>query len=342
MPDTNNYLISQITLPSGNTYQIKDAWARDQISALTGGSAVVFVGVSTTPLTDGGTERPTIEGSQVTATTGQIYFYGTQEFIYGNDSKWHALGSLDVLGDLAYVDTAQGSYTPSGSIHVGLINNQTTVGFEFTEKADNASASQYNYQPKGTVSIVTDTTNTKTATVSPVTIAANKPKTYTPAGTISGYKNLPISVQTAGTDTELRIPASKTVVTGVVAGSSVTAGVSEITYCSVDGTTETLTLGKIGYSSGDSVTIPAQGHGTRVKTGDAAYQINPSAADNILTFTGQDVRLETENIAVKGTFTGKKVEITGSTTSNVQVSSDAAQTYFDGTQATITVSPAGS
>jgi len=75
MPDMP--LISQITLPSGTTYQLKDAWARDQISALTGGSAVVFVGVSTTPLTDGGNEKPTIDGSQVTATTGQLFFYGT-------------------------------------------------------------------------------------------------------------------------------------------------------------------------------------------------------------------------------------------------------------------------
>lgn len=47
-----------------NTYNIKDAEARSQIAALTGGDAVVFVGVSTTALTDGGSERPTVNGSQ--------------------------------------------------------------------------------------------------------------------------------------------------------------------------------------------------------------------------------------------------------------------------------------
>jgi hypothetical protein len=46
--------ISRITLPSGNTYDIKDATARSQIEALVGGDAVVFIGVSSTSLTDGG------------------------------------------------------------------------------------------------------------------------------------------------------------------------------------------------------------------------------------------------------------------------------------------------
>lgn len=79
--------ISQVTLPSGQTYDIKDSEARAQISALTGGDAVVFIGVSDTPLTDGGNEIPQIDGVNKTPTTGQIFFYGTQEYIYGDDSK---------------------------------------------------------------------------------------------------------------------------------------------------------------------------------------------------------------------------------------------------------------
>ena len=79
--------ISKITLPSGTTYDIKDAAARSAIEAITGGDAIVFMGVSTTALTDGGNEKPTIGGVQKTPATGQLYFYGSQEYIYGPDSK---------------------------------------------------------------------------------------------------------------------------------------------------------------------------------------------------------------------------------------------------------------
>lgn len=39
--------LSKITLPSGTTYDLKDAYARAQIEALSGYS--VFLGVTTTP-----------------------------------------------------------------------------------------------------------------------------------------------------------------------------------------------------------------------------------------------------------------------------------------------------
>lgn len=35
--------ISKITLPSGTSYDLKDAWAREQISSLVGGDAIVFL-----------------------------------------------------------------------------------------------------------------------------------------------------------------------------------------------------------------------------------------------------------------------------------------------------------
>ena len=68
--------ISKITLPSGTTYDIKDAWARQQIESITGGSAIVFKGVTSTALTDGGNENPTVSGSSITEkNTGDLYFY---------------------------------------------------------------------------------------------------------------------------------------------------------------------------------------------------------------------------------------------------------------------------
>lgn len=79
--------ISKIKLPSGTEYNIKDAEARSQIQALTGGDAVVFIGVSSTELTDGGNETPTVGGVTKSPAAGQLFFYGSQEYIYGADSK---------------------------------------------------------------------------------------------------------------------------------------------------------------------------------------------------------------------------------------------------------------
>lgn len=112
MPD-----ISQITMPSGTTYDIKDAQAR---------SAKGWIGITTTALTDGSTTNPiTINGESVTATAGDITAYGQDEFIW-NGSAWQAFGNLEDLGDLAWKDTATGSFTPAGSVSAPTITPTTT------------------------------------------------------------------------------------------------------------------------------------------------------------------------------------------------------------------------
>lgn len=122
-----NPTISTITLPTGSTYDIKDAWARDAISELSG--ATKYIGVTTTALTDGCTTNPiTINGQSVTAESGDIANYGSKEFIF-NGTAWQEFGDLSQLGDLAFKDNASGSYTPAGSISVTptVTVNTTTV-----------------------------------------------------------------------------------------------------------------------------------------------------------------------------------------------------------------------
>jgi len=102
MPD-----ISQITLPSGTTYDIKDAQAR---------SAKSWLGVTTTEITDGSATNPiTIDGEQVTAVNGNITAYGNSEFIF-NGTVWQEFGNLEDLGTLAYEDSAVGTFTPQGNV----------------------------------------------------------------------------------------------------------------------------------------------------------------------------------------------------------------------------------
>ena len=347
--------ISKITLPSGTTYDLKDAYARDTISSLVGGDAIIFVGVSSTALTDGGTQRPTIDGSQVSPGAGQLFFYGTKEFIWGQDNKWHELGSLDSLGDLAYKDTASTSYQPAGTVSIPTFTGtSSTVTITAT---DNTSG---NYQPKGTVSQPTFsgtsfnstgsytpagsiglTNENKTATVAP---ASSGTATYTPAGSVAAPT---ITVGTAGSTTTIKNPTSVTVAKTVVAAApGTTAPSNSLTYYSV--TDENLSLYQIGYTTGASITTSD----VTVKNGDASYTASAPA------FTGTGVRLVTGNISVpksasftgteetitvsgkatgtvsQPTFTGTKTQLSGTTTATGNIS----QPTFNGTQTTITVS----
>lgn len=54
-------------------------------------SVLKFEGVSSTPITDGGTQTPTIGGVQVTPYKGMVVLYGSKEFVWSG-SAWEELG----------------------------------------------------------------------------------------------------------------------------------------------------------------------------------------------------------------------------------------------------------
>lgn len=125
--------ISKITLPSGTTYDIKDATARAAI-----GGAIIIRGTTTTALTDGATTNPiTIDNESYTAIANDAVFYGNKEFVF-DGTKWHEFGDMTGLGALATKDSASGSYTPAGTIAVNA-----------------ASGSGTSYTPEGSVSAPT-------------------------------------------------------------------------------------------------------------------------------------------------------------------------------------------
>lgn len=117
--------ISKITLPSGTTYDIKDAVARQAIGGFT-----KWLGVTTTELVDGASTNPiTIGGESVTAESGNIVSYGDKEFIF-NGSVWQEFGDLGALGAMAYADTATGSVTPSGSVTLTTSSTTPTISVD--------------------------------------------------------------------------------------------------------------------------------------------------------------------------------------------------------------------
>lgn len=205
MPD-----ISKIILPSGNEYNIKDSQAREQIAALTGANIVKFIGVSTTAITDNGNEKPTINSAQHNPASGQLVFYGTEEFIYGNDNKWHALGSLDVLGDLAYKDDASATYTPIGTVSQPTFsgNSLTSTG-TFTPEG-NVAAPTISVATAG----ATNTIHNPTKETVAKTVIAAQPGATAPSNSITYYSvaNETLSLYQLGYTTGDSITTSDVVV----------------------------------------------------------------------------------------------------------------------------------
>lgn len=174
--------ISKITLPSGTSYDLKDSVAREAIEHLN--NYTEYLGVTSTALTDGASTNPiTINGESVTARTGDIVNYGSKEFIF-NGTVWQEFGDMQGLGDLAYKDSASGSYTPAGTVSAptfsgseGSVNVTGTPSGSITISKGTGTA---NYTPEGTVSTPTITVTPTTTTVNSITAVGTLPSCTLP------------------------------------------------------------------------------------------------------------------------------------------------------------------
>ena len=340
--------ISKITLPSGSTYDIKDATARQSISdiqsSITG--AMHYRGVTTTALTDGSTTATiTIDDASVTfgaSDAGSVVIYSEKEYVW-NGTKWQEFGSTGSLKALAFKDSASGSFTPGGSVTV-VTKTSSVKDFNVLSKTP-TQASPKTYTPAGSVSVTTNTTTNKTAVVGTTSGTA----TYTPAGSVSitnktfSTEHAPIVEYGSG---EITYTPSGTVTPNVTLNTTTVnsiTGVGSLPSLTTTVENENLT---IGWSAG---TLPTKGSDTTVATSIksqtatfsgtgkklyAPYQL-PSAYN--ATFNGTGVRLITGNIAVpasySATFTGADTTLYGS----VNVPNTYSAT-FAGTEDTVTVS----
>lgn len=223
--------ISKITLPSGNTYTLKDEIARNMIEALEGFTK--FLGVTSTELVDGDTTNPiTINGASVVAQAGDIVTYGNHEFIF-NGTAWQEFGDLEALGALAYKDDASGSFTPAGTISLTDTNKKATVNV--------AASGETTYQPGGTVSVPTITLETAgaTTTVNSITDVGTLPSATMPTYTVSD-ETLTIS---AGTFSAGTLPTK---------GSDITVKTGDATY---EASQPTFTGNAVRLETGD-IAVP--------------------------------------------------------------------------------------
>lgn len=329
--------ISKITLPSGTTYDLKDAEARERIAELEQWSD--YLGVTTTALTDGATTNPiTIDGESVTAKKGNIAIYSNKEFIF-NGTKWNEFGDMSGLGSLAYKNSASGSYTPAGSV------SQPTF-------SGTALTSTGNFTPAGSVAISTGTGSanyTPAGSVSQPTFSGNSLTStgnYTPAGSVA------IST---GSGSANYTPA------GSCSGGGVTLNTTKVNSITAVGTLPSCTLPtytvnnevlSITAGSFSAGTLPTKGGDTTVATSVKAFT-QP-------TFTGTGVELKgaftgtqgtvsvsgtPSGTVTKPTFTGTGVQLKGTftgTQGSVSVSGTPAGTVtkptFTGTAGTVSVS----
>lgn len=177
--------LSQIEIPSGEVFNIKDAAAREYISkirdAITGG--VHFLGVTTTEISDGSFVSPiTIGEKKVTQSWGDIVFYHSKEFIW-DGGKWVEFGDLRGLKSFAYKDSASGNYIPEGQIArqsfsgnlltatghytpYGIISQPIFKGSKQTLEFKGSSSGdvEFKFTPKGRITgsgVSVETSNTK-------------------------------------------------------------------------------------------------------------------------------------------------------------------------------------
>ena len=229
--------ISQITLPGGLVYAIKDQEARDLIASIVAGG-LTFVVSDSAATTPEGLEWDN-NGTKVTGTlaassstkasiylvphkktaSGVDYYREYVTVNFGTESTptwaWEFLGDTDIdlsgLGSLAYKNSASGSVSfttaDSASFSNGAVNASATytpagsVSVSLSQTATAASLTKGDYTPEGSVSVTLSQTSTA---------AALTKADYTPSGTVS-------------TPTITVTPATDTVEVKKTAG-SVTAG----------------------------------------------------------------------------------------------------------------------
>lgn len=137
--------ISKVVLPSGSTYDLKDAYARGEIQTLrsniTGG--MHYIGVTTTEVSDGSSQSPiTISGQSVTPSSGDIVIYGDMQFIFSQtDNKWHQFGSTGSLKALAFKENASTTYTPTGTISGGTIEVNLSKSSQYLPSSQTSGGS---------------------------------------------------------------------------------------------------------------------------------------------------------------------------------------------------------
>lgn len=336
--------ISKIKFPSGNSYDIKDATAREAIASLSGGTK--FLGETTTALTDQATTNPiTIDGSSVTATNGNIVVYQSAEFIF-NGTKWIQFGDLSTLGALATKDSVALS-KGSGDNVLGeattFTNGSSSVSFG-AHTTDKVLGSDATFS----TSVTPTTTNVK-ATASGTAVGADGTDTFvksypgatsklvtTTVPNVTGNTNVTIpNVTSAGSAStwDFAMGSGTEAETLIISGANGTAPTlgtaleaSKVTL----GTAKTVATGSLANDGGGSTVMTGLGTAT---TASALTGVKVTSQPTVSLATGATAGTGVISVATgissATTTTNQKDEVTAITA--LGAATAAAQTITVGT-----------
>lgn len=260
--------ISKITIPGGNTYDIKDTYARNSIKDIKTSisSGIHYIGLTNSDVHDGATTNAIIlvkpvTKSGVTTTevisttpytpkTGDLVIKDNKEYIYAisetsTTGVWHEFGSTGSLKAFAFKDNASAQYTPAGSVSqpsfigtAATINVNGRVGIPApTPKASiQDPASTSNTLPDHSTGATDYTQFTPKAVASGAAVSLNTAsiQQITGVGTLPSF-NASVSGETltlSWSAGSLPSRAGVTVATGVasVTQPKVTVGAVDITF----------------------------------------------------------------------------------------------------------------
>ena len=138
---------AHVTLAANPTADMEAStkkYVDDAVAGITG--AMHFLGRSSTPITDGGTEKPTIDGRTVDPSKGDVVLYNGLEFVW-DGAKWVQLGDEGSYALKTVAVTAGDGLTGGGTLAANFTISHNTAG----ETATTVSATQPCYAI-GTVS----------------------------------------------------------------------------------------------------------------------------------------------------------------------------------------------
>ena len=342
--------ISKISV-NNNTYDIKDAFARNAIANMHSFEVHISTQASDTPagitwykgetlitgtLIASSSTSNNIYFVTKTSNTGKQYYEEYITVVNGSTYSWEKFGDtetiIDNLGSLAYKNNASGTFTPSGSVSQPTFNGSTsTVTVTGTPSGSigiSTGTGIANYTPSGSVS-----KPSFTGTAGSVSVSG------TPAGSIgtgSGTANYtPSGSVSAPTITVTPNTTSVYSITDVGTAPSWSAGVSN----------ETLSF---TWSAGSQPSRESKTVATGIKSATASTP-NFTGTGVQLTFSG-DSMTSTGTFTPSGSvsqpsFTGTGVELKGSFSGNALTSSGSftpsgtvTKPTFTGTQGNVTVS----
>ena len=297
-PQPGERYITEITLPTGTTYEIVDEGARTLLNTLSNYSEFLGVLASTSTISDGTTTANVVlaSGTAVTAQKGNIVIQsvtGTagmmgREFIY-DGTQWQIFGDISTqnLGNLAYKSQATGSVNVIKSVS-GTIGTVTSTGY--------AAAPVITLTPETTTLALTTTSAIESGTTTAGIL------TYTPAGTVAASLS-------ASTQTYLRAVAGNTLVSSITTANPTATLTGGVKIAEVN--THNLILSWLTYGTSNAI-----------KSSSAANAISAASVKSA-SFTGTSVYFMPLQVAIPTSATAStaSVNVSGTAVTNVTTNS---------------------